>query len=37
MDNNVKDFEIIRAELKDQSVELFAWDEIMAIVRQLNA
>ncbi len=33
MDNIIKDFEIIHAELKDVGVELFKWDEILAIVR----
>jgi fatty acid CoA ligase FadD9 len=31
MDNNIKDFEQIHAELKGVGVELFAWDEILAI------
>lgn len=35
MDNNIKDFEQIHAELKGVGVELFAWDEILAIVRLL--
>ena len=33
MDNDVKDFERIRTELKDVGVDLFKWDEILSIVR----